>query len=389
MVSTRSKRLAARVATALLLLLSLTLAFALAEWGARLSLSPYMGWQWEYPLAERIADFQGSRYAGRRVVVLGDSYVEYYRGTDANVIAQANRHARARGADTRYWNFGFSGASIHDYVGVLEYVSVRAQVDGAVIVIYTGNDYPYYWQQWRGKHTAAGSARERANLRLRPEHGYLRNLLKRSVLLNGLWRYGVKGALGWFTSPRDPRADAHAWARRIGLPEDGIDERLARLSPHWLEAAERDVINYALLPRALVDPEHLLRLRRGFGADAYPAERTLMADLDELASVCQMRAIACAVVLVDHPAHVDPSSHRFYAGIGFDVDERVLGEPALNERVQAQLGARGIPVLRTWARLSAVEGAYLRNDPHLSVRGHQLLGRWIDDLPTGAPTIHD
>ena len=361
----------------ILLLTATALAFLIAEVVTRGVLVPYLGWQFESPLPERIEQAREAADGHHRVIgVFGDSIVEYYRDTDVNLVAVANRQDDDGGG--RFVNFGFSGTDIPDYLAKFEYVAQASVLNEAIFVIFTGNDYYDYFFRLRSGQTLSLPARERGLIQLEYTGSRLMNGLKHSVFLHALWRYGVKGWLGLFLG-EDIRSLALAGGRRVGIPAATIERNLKAVDPQLAQAADRDQINKYQVAMSVVDPLMYQRIRYDFGDAESAVSDALRRDAGELANLCQRNRIACGVLFVDSPVFVDPEYHAFYRGMGCQLDDHILGEPHHTTLLKELFATLGIPTLDTREYLAG-RHAYLHNDEHPNPHGHALLGALLPRL---------
>jgi hypothetical protein len=97
-----------------IVLVSFGVAFA-AEIAARaLYADSNLGWFHEKPLDERVADCLDGNDSDDRVLVFGDSFVEYFRDTSNNMVTRAD----SRRPGLSFCNFAFSGANLDQYLWV-------------------------------------------------------------------------------------------------------------------------------------------------------------------------------------------------------------------------------------------------------------------------------
>lgn len=367
-----------RAASALLALVSLLIALALAEWGARLYFGDALGWRHESPLPERVARARAAGEQGERVVaVFGDSIVEYFRDSPANMVEVANRRVAARGESPRFVNFGFSGSSIPDYIAKFERVAPGGLLDGAIFVIYTGNDYHGYDFWLRSGVDLSRPARERAHLHLGRNDGVVIHWLKRSVFLRLLWR-AVKRELGLFTA-ESLLDHARRAAREVGVPAAEVERRHQQLDPALVRRADRDEINKSLVAHALIDPRMYARIRWGFGDHETEVSEALRRDIDELAQLCRRHAVPCGVLFVDGPLFVDESRHPFFRAMGVQLPAGIIGEPHHTTLLKGWLPELGLPFMES-REVLAGRDAYLPDDDHPNERGHELIGELLPRL---------
>lgn len=313
---------------------------------------------------EQVAD-KGNR---RRMVVVGDSFAEWMEATGGNFVRVAERTMGEQGQDVQFVNMGEAGSGLADYYRNLVNYGPRLKPDTVVIAIYIGNDLiPFPGglpSSDKVDHYLPVPAYDRS----------WRRTLKKSVLLNLVYRQ-AKLHLPWLRSGFTAQVVEYLRTRG-GKDQAFVSQRLAKLDPQILHAAEADAINGWDLATALFTPDYYGNLA---DANTQSAEgAAALAALNDLRTLLRYAKSLSArpmVVLIPPSPWVAERYHDYFRGLGYGRLGPTQSEPVILTRVKAMLKEENtsyldlLPVLR-----ASPQSAYLDQDIHFNSHGQILAG---------------
>jgi hypothetical protein len=370
-------RLSRAVANAAVVVVSLAIAFAGAEFAFRaLPAAERFGWNEPIALAERVAGLPAKRPGEIRVLALADSFGVFLDRQGGNFLNVAERLARAAGADVRVVNLSVAGTGLRTYVDSAERHGPAVSPDVMLVGIYLGNDIGDYEVAVRlGESPAGGPAAEAEGT----FHALELWLKRHSLLLNAVFRLGKLRipALRGDTFDR-----VLAWAGKIyAVPAEEIARRLERVNPETVRLARADALNPWLLAYGIVHPayyEELFDLPAGTSITS--AFELFLRDIDVLAERARTLGAEPVFALIPVRLQVDPDSHSWYAGLGYQVDNSMAGATVLARRLTDALSSRGVKYIDLAPALRKVEAEiFLEGDDHLNARGNVVAGQALFD----------
>ena len=364
-----------------LLIFSCVFAFAIAEIGARILFAgSNLGWHDPKVLSERIQDCADKN---GNVAIFGDSFVEYFKGSPDNMTQVIEKNT----PEFRTCNFGFSGTGLDDYLVKWEHLAQKKIVDKAVFVIFAGNDYDDFFLRFKEQNSGNTPTRT-----LLPVEGLLHNtskkttlfnLLKRSVALNAFWRFGYKK---WFPQRSfaiDDLINDQYYGTKFRVDPQTLERRMTQIPPDLVAAAKSDHINVHILKRAVFDPAFFKRLRAGY--DAYgPSVLLNVTDrISKIQDICKKHHIACGFTFIELDVFTDIQHHPFYRQLGYELSEKQIGPSEMSLQLQTFMEQNQIPYATTLNALQKDTQNFLPRDGHLSVKGHDVLGRLLGEQLKG------
>jgi hypothetical protein len=351
---------------------SLAVSLVASEYAFRaLPAAERFGWNAPIDIAARVASLPEKRPGEIRILALSDSFGVFLKNEGRNLFSVVERLGREVGADVRVVNLSVAGTGMRAYLTNLERHGAQVRPDLVLVGLYLGNDISDYEEAVRrGGEPGGGLPEEPTGVAARAAAFVKRH----SLLLNAGFRL-AKQAVPALRADSFERSLAAAGAV-FGLPAAETALRLASVDPAVVDRARADALNPWLLAYGVTNPGYyrdLLDLPAGTPAAA--AFELFLRDLDRFAA--DVRALGAKPVVLPIPVklQIEPSSHAWYAGLGYATAPAMLGETALSRHLGEALAARGIAAVDPAPALRAAGTVYLDGDHHLNARGNEVAGR--------------
>jgi len=374
-----------------LVVVSVVIALLLSELVVRvMPVGEQFEWQVPEAIPQRVERYSSISHPGELIMAaFGDSFVEYYRDSNRNFVnIAAKRMQQLSGKKVRVLNFGVAGTGLGNYRENFSYVASRLKFDIALFAVYSGNDFLDYWVSiLKERRSAQMKKLEIASKRdLKSHFGIAPSLawLKRSVLLNWLWRYVVKYEFG-FGKTGFLQSNLQQLSLLFGENEQTMLDKVARLPNGYGKLAEADVINPWLVAWATARPDVMRMNRLGFGSDHEEVQRRITNELGRITTLCARHKVRCVFVFIPPSESVNERYHGFYRDLGYVLDSRVIGESVYERSAVKFLGGRGIPSLSLWPALAKQkDDIFLEHDLHFNLKGNEMaglaLGDWLANI---------
>lgn len=374
-----------------LVLVSVIAAFVLSEFAVRvLPVGEQFGWRVPEPIPLRVERYSTIAKAGElTIAAFGDSFVEYFRDSTRSFLnIAAARVQQLSGQKVRILNFGVAGTGLGNYRENFGYVVGRLKFDIALFAVYSGNDFLDYWQSVL-KDRRSVQMRESA-IATKGDHkshfGIDASLawLKRSVLLNLLWRRVVKYELG-VGKTGFLQSNIHQLSLLFEEDEQAMLDKVARLPSEYGKLAESDVINAWIVAWAVARPDVMLMNKIGFGSDHEEVQRRIANELRGIITLCEEHNVRCMFAFIPPSESVDERYHGFYKELGYVLDSRVIGQSVYERSAIELLGGRCIPSISLWPGLvREKDDIFLARDLHFNLKGNEVagleLGDWLANI---------
>jgi hypothetical protein len=275
-------------------------------------------------------------------------------------------------------NFGVTGTGPRHYLRVWEHAVRRYGPSVVLIAFYGGNDLSDALAEARAGTSAGGAPRAR------PFGSALAAALGRLARRGGgaapSTRFGW--AAGGAENPLAPEA-LRSRGRAAGLSPEEVDRRLAAIPESLLAEARAYRINPFNFAEAIIDPESIrknLMIEPGEeSAAGWPAAAAALDTL--LAGVAASGARAALLYLP--PAVQLDSAYWWIAQAGFRLDERVVRDAPLRDRLAALARERGTPFIDLLEPLRAAHAArpgerlFFEQDGHWTSHGNTVVARAV------------
>lgn len=374
-----------------LALVSVVVALLLSELAVRvMPVGEQFGWQVPEAIPQRVERYSRISQPGQlKIAAFGDSFVEYFRDSNRNFVnIAAERVRQLSGQKVRILNFGVAGTGLGNYRENFSYVASRLKFDIALFAVYSGNDFLDYWQsvlrERRSVQMKESEVASKRDLKSRFGVDPLLAWLKRSVLLNLLWRYVAKYELGVGKSGF-LQSNIQQLALLFGENEQAMLDKVARLPNEYGRLAKADVINPWIVAWATARPDVMLMNQIGFGSDHEEVQRRIMNELRDIVALCERHKVRCVFAFIPPSESVHERYHKFYRELGYVLDSRVIGQSFYERSAMEFLGGRGIPSISLWPALTKRKDAvYLERDLHFNLKGNEVagleLGDWLANI---------
>lgn len=329
------------------------------------------GWQTFAPLDERVQNAKSTSDEKINVGIFGDSFVEYFRNTSKNFVFVAEN---AIGDNKiNLLNFGYFGTGIRNYLANFEYVINSIRLDGALFVIYSGNDYSdYFMNNFRIRSKISVPDESQPKLVDTRNLNVVTRTLKKSILLNYLYRHIIKRYFGG--NHEDFRKLVYDKANLLKV-EHNVESAMSRLPDDLIAAAEAGVINRHTVATGITYPRYFVDLHDGWGSQRKELAAEIRADVSKILDLCKIHDIKCGFVFIDASVFVNKKYHQFYEMMGYVINETLLSKPYHSKWLQEYLSGTHIEYFDAYEVLSSSEQRlFLKTDDHLNAAGNAVIG---------------
>ena len=340
---------------ALVLVLGTVTVLVIFEFHLRSNLEKFhsYGWIKDNSIGQLVDDCQ---FEDGTIGVFGDSFVEYYRGSNANI----SEKLAVLDSSKNFCNFGLSGTGFDVYLARFEYVVNKVDLQQAIIYLYEGNDF-FMVPKLDGKADVLSFDRK--------QNPFF-NVLKKSASLNFVWREIFKKY--W---PNDG----------LKVPSSGyldcpFDEKLAtekvavlkKSNPTLYRDFSTNQLNVSWLQVALKCPDYFNRI-----SETHPNTlknyEAVSAYINEMQAVAVKRGINLTFVVIPHDYFVGNESKDDWETVfQFDPTE-FIGPTVITQSLLRDF--KNIHYAKT-----LVNADFLRFDGHLKPIGNEKLAKFTHDL---------
>jgi hypothetical protein len=294
-------------------------------------------------------------------------------------------------AATRYeaLNLSRPGAGLPEYLDYWRKAGARLEPDLVVIGFFVGNDFysvinPYMSAARRPERFAAlrswlRQLRRLVAFRLAAIHQLRIGLRREPTDIFELW-YGRGEARARLNPLHE--ANLMRQAERIGVPQDVVRERLARIPPGVLQQALRFEIEASLAAAAVLHPSSARESLEMSQPKVRAACRAAMAVLDVL--VAEIRAAGATPVVLAIPRREQVAARyaEDLARLGFEVLPDAARARAPQDYLADEARRAGALFVDPLPALQEADGdgkpaLYFPYDAHLTAAGNRVMGEWL------------
>ena len=317
-------------------------------------LSARIGWNRIPTIAQRIAKF--SKKAGRRIVCLGDSLIEWRAGEAVNMLDRTQKTLKG----CAVLNLGRSGADVGQYIATYhKYINDRP--DMILIFIYLGNDIRKY-----------PSLSDISKPSFAPDdmkQDWKGILKRKSVLLSLafrlLKRYVPSMRSGFFAR------NVKTLQVQAGLSDEFIHARERQIDHRIIELAKSDTINPWIPSMGMVFPLYYKDLFSMCSQEAISSVDNTLNLIMDFYREQQIKHFG--VVLIPECIQVSTLTDSFFEKSGFKLNDFPLDERRrITIYMQKQLESAGIKTIDLTTALEKDSNTYIELDTHLNAKGHRI-----------------
>jgi lysophospholipase L1-like esterase len=303
-----------------------------------------------------------------RVAVIGDSFVVGSGVAWDEILTSRLRDVlSAQGRTVEVLNFGVSGTGPVHSLRLWRRIAASYQPDVALICLYAGNDASDALREAseKGTRPALLEVARRARARLRRIRAPQKQAPAAAASAKGWNALGTR-------NPATLEALLES-ARTRGVPAESVRSRLSAIPDSLVADALAFRSNPFNLAEAVLDPaslrDNLLLDSEASDSGWVHVERALRA----LRTETERDGTRMVVVCIPAGPQVD-ARYWWATRLGLRLDERVLSDPAFQNRLARFAAAEGIPVVDLLPAMRAHpnETLYYEQDGHWNARGHEI-----------------
>lgn len=285
--------------------------------------------------------------------VFGDSFVEYFIGTENNIVNRLQDNLKNR----TLCNFGLSGTGLDVYLARFkEVIGHDNKMTEAIFYLYEGNDF---FEVNKYDPTVKAAKFDRKN-------HILFDLFKSSRALNFIWREVIKKNLK--RSPTNIEEVVKTYKfESCNTDSDYISKKLESMPKDILKNFESNQLNTSWFHVALVCPEYFkLLARKEVITKDFVRVKTYIEAINGLA---EKKGIKVSIVIIPHDFYTSNSNKEYWTKIfQFDNDTHT-GITLMSDKIR-----------KTFSNVTYAEGLvgsdYIELDGHLTPDGLRKLANF-------------
>jgi len=334
------------------------------------------GWQKKKSLIERIENYKSSNSL-KKIVFIGDSMIEQFLDSDKNMINISTKKFSKSNYD--FFNFGFSGQGIPHYLRILTKINEIEKPHSVYIFIDNASDFFDYYLE----------AIEKLNEReidyslisdIDANSFNLKNFLKKSILLNYVYRHFIKRFLR-VNFGYSLKKNLDYLIKTLDVDENYYLKNLSNVNEELYLNAQSDINNSFWMSISLTFKEMKIENHLGYVRNNDLINRFIIDDFTYLINFCKKNLISCNIVFIEDHLYLDSKYSNFYKKLNFDLDYSLIGTKNYYQRlVEDFLKDKDILIYDLSNDLKVDDYLYIENDNHFNYLGHELAAKKLSKI---------
>jgi hypothetical protein len=329
------------------------------------------GWQKKKSLSERIENYESSNSL-KKIVFIGDSMIEQFLDSNKNIINISAEKLNKSSYD--FFNFGFSGQGIPHYLKILTKINEIEKPDSVYIFVDNASDFLDYYLEAIEK----SKDREIEYSSIRDIDGdsfNLKNFLKKSILLNYVYRHFIKRYLK-VDYGNSLKKNVDYLIKTLDVDESYYLKNLSEVNKELYVNAQSDINNSFWMSISLTFREMKIENHLGYFKNNDLIDRFIIDDFTYLSNFCKKNLISCNIVFLEDHLYLDRKYSNFYENLNFDIDYSLIGKKNYYQNlIEEFLKDKDIFTYDLLNNLKVDDYLYIKNDNHFNYLGHEFASK--------------
>ena len=332
------------------------------------------GWKDKKPLFDRIELIKNSNQDMINNIVIGDSLVEYMNGNEENFVYLTSKKINLQNSNQKFFNLGFAGKSIRDYLMVLNYVVKNdVKADRVFIFIDNSTDFSDYFFDIEADKDYTKNWSLPIDYNIDKNNLNLKNFIKQSVFINILYRYVLKQyfRIDYSKSLNKSIKNLNSI---FNLNDSQIKERTNLVDKNLLHLSRSDIINSFWTAAGIVFPKMKKYEKYGYPKHSTKINELLLKDLDAINNICKENNIECSVIFIPDQSSVSKDYQELYKNVGYEINDEFLNGINYYENLLIKsFKNKNINFYRLHGHLISDRNIYIYFDNHFNFHGNEIL----------------
>ena len=328
------------------------------------------GYKKKFPLFDRYELIDNSEKKINNLII-GDSLVEYMLNQDVNFIELTKKNLEQQEIFENFYNFGFAGTGPRHYLMILDYVlNKKAKIDNVYIFIDNSTDYSDYFYDIENNKNYTLNWKKPELINLDEENMNIKNLIKKSVGLNIIYRYVLKQyfKVGYGKSFE---TNLQSLQSIFNIDEKEVLERLNKIDKKLIHLSKSDIINSYWAAGGVIFPKMKIYEKNGYEIHREKIENLMSKDFYEISRLCEEFKINCTILFIPDHTYIDKKYHYLYEEFGYELNNNFLnGANYYEDFLINELSKTDLNFHRLFGKIYSDQNMYLYLDNHFNYHGN-------------------